>query len=280
MRVPSLSSSVSPALLDPRLANDTPNTRRHTVKHWESHAVSKTHRQALVRVAQLEEKEQRRRAKAKAAAMLAPGPGPAPMPFIETETDASGQMNGKRGSEGHEEEGERSGKRQRVDVEQSGSGVQAVPEANETGASVPAEVDAELDDFLNSIAGVEGDATAASVATSYATNGSAAAPRKIYRPSQPETQTTYEATPLLNAPALPTASTSTSTAASAPGLGRQRALPGGVGPQPAPAPAPAADADADADEQPEETDAQRRAREAQEEKEEILERLEEEQRAQ
>jgi zinc finger protein 830 len=102
-------------------------------------------------------------------------------------------------------------------------------------------VDAELDDFLSSIAG---DVAAPTPA---ATSGPEQ--KKVYRPSQPETQISYEAAPIRNLPA--------STATAADGT------------------APTAE-----DEEEEETEADRRKRMQREEKEEIMDRLFEEQRAQ
>jgi zinc finger protein 830 len=184
------------------------------VKHWESHSASKQHRQALTRFKKIEDTVARK---------------------------------------GAADVDDRGGKRRRLDDVASvdvGPSVEMTttaddenidePPASAPSAPAPA-IDAELDSFLSSIAA---DITAPN--TTEEKTASAAPPRqKMYKPSQPETQVSYEAAPMRNLPA-----NSQTT--------------GGD----------------DGKEEEEETEGDRRRREEREEKEEIMDRLMDEQRAQ
>jgi len=128
-------------------------------------------------------------------------------------------------------------------------------------------VDDELDSFLSSIAGIATDDAfaAASIPTTKT------ATKKPYKPSQPETQTLYEAAPTLIIPDDANTISAAPTAASNPFAGRLTADTEG--------PVLPINGTAELDEE-EETEAERRARSQREEREEIIDRLEEDARAQ
>ncbi|KAG7558292.1 hypothetical protein FFLO_02762 [Filobasidium floriforme] len=214
-----------------------------SVKHWSAHTASKQHRTSLQRVKAEEDK-----AAAKAAKRRKPDPVSAQDVMEEGPAAVSGN---------DADDEERQTKRSKVDgLKTSG---QAAP--------APAIVDDELDSFLSSIAGIAADPGPSSASDS----NPRPATKKAYKPSQPEAPTLYEAAPTLFVPDNGSTITAAPTSASNPFAGRLTAqTEGPVLP----------DAGVVEPEEEEETEAERHARAQREEREEIIDRLEEETRAQ
>lgn len=217
--------------------------RGSIVKHWSAHTASKQHRTSLQRVKAEEDK-----AAAKAAKRRKPDPVSTQDVMEEGPATVSGH---------DADDEERQTKRSKVDgLKTSG---QAAP--------APTIVDDELDSFLSSIAGIAADPGPSSA------SGSIPKPvaKKAYKPSQPEAQTLYEAAPTLFVPDNGSTITAAPTSASNPFAGRLTVqMEGPVLP----------DAGVVESEEEEETEAERHARAQREEREEIIDRLEEETRAQ
>lgn len=213
------------------------------MKHWSAHTASKQHRTSLQRVKAEDDKAAAKAAKRrKPDSVVLPAPGEQ---VLYLEAEASDQDA-------------RRSKRAKIEGEVAPVNEHAAPSVK---------LDDELDSFLSSIAGIAEETT--SPVASGSTQKTPA--RKPYKPSQPETQTLYEAAPTLIIPDNENTITAAPTLASNPFAGRLTVDAEG--------PSLPADTTADADVE-EETEAERQARVQREEREEIIDRLEEDARAQ
>lgn len=231
-----------------------------TVKHWDAHTASKQHKTSLQRIKQEQDKEKERAKDRSSAGGKAKRRDVA---AADEYTDVS-------------EAGPSSSKRQRVegkdpsDPQTASRMITTSNQETNGGGGGGGAVDSELDAFLSSLnetestSDAQGETGTASTVAAAATSNA----RKPYKLSEQESQTTYEAAP---APFH------------RPMKSKKMAVSGGEedgGEQEGDTAAVSAGADQEEEEAQEESEATRRARLALEEREEIMDRLEEESRAQ
>jgi zinc finger protein 830 len=214
------------------------------VKHWAAHTASKQHRTSLQRV-----KADQEKAAAKAAKRRKP---------VQTQDENNASV---------EEEGPA------LPIDENDSEPAKKKTRTDAPSSVPNPViDAELDSFLSSLSALP-TLPSEIPEPSTSTSNPKTQTKKPYKPSQQETQTAYESAPSLILPNTSSISAAPS-AASNPFAGRLTVQEDIEGPV-----VPTAEDGAE-DEEEEETEPERRARLEREEREEIMDRLEEESRAQ
>jgi len=221
--------------------------RKILVKHWAAHTASKQHRTSIQRVKAEEEKAaakavKRRKPDGPSTDIGLPAPSTGASEAFEADSVAEMPSIAKKT------------KREQV------------ADKNKLGAET---VDDELDSFLSSLAETVSDSPSTSDPLNTKASGSKPA-KKPYKPSQAETITQFEAAPMLIIPDAEGTIAAAPSAATNPFAGRMAPdVEGPVGPSPAML-----------EEDEEETEAERRARLEREEREEIMDRLEEETRVQ